>query len=336
MKSKVNMGFLPKAVRAIELIERFEVAGLLHFSTGKTREMFEIPDKPELLLIYATDRISIFDIVLNALIKSKGHVLTASTIFWLNQFNFGAGDHLMAYGSGIDEFLPKDLRGDSDLQKRCLVVEKAMVLPIEAIVRGNLTGSGLNDYKATGMVCGHELPPGLHDGSKLPEVLFTPSTKAEAGEKDRNIEFDEMVEHIGGDFGLATKVREEAKKIFSLANEIANKKGIVIADTKFEFGMVTNKSNNTVKLALIDEILTPDSSRFWPFQDEYTSAPESFVKQGVREWGKSVGIKKNPTIVPPEEVLDIATKKYRDIIQRLSGMPLESFWQTEMKIDLAA
>lgn len=332
MKSKVDMGFLPEAVRKIGLIERFEAAGLVHFATGKTREMFELPDEPDMLLIYATDRISIFDIVLNALIDFKGYVLTATTVFWLKVLDLGVSNHLIAYGAEIDDFLPEILQEDDDLQKRCLLVEKAVVFKTEAIVRGRLTGSGLKDYLETGIVCGHKLPEGLHDGSLLPEVLFTPSTKAESGKKDKNISFEEMVKIIG-DRKSAEIIRDKALELFSLANEIAVPAGVVIADTKFEFGLVKGQVNRTPQVVIVDEILTPDSSRFWPWQEEYSSAPESFDKQGVRDWGKSVGIKKDPTIIPPPKVLSAATGKYLEISQRLTGMSLQEFWKEAMGIE---
>lgn len=333
MKSDVEMSFIPEGVREIQLIERFEAAGLVHVASGKTREMFDLPDYREYRLIYATDRVSIFDIVLNAKVEFKGYVLTANTIFWLDDFFGETENHLVDFGSGVDSFLPKELQGDSDLQKRCIIVKKADVLSIEAIVRGHLTGSGYANYKEDGTVCGFKLPDGLFDGSKLPEDLFTPSTKAPAGEKDENISFEQMVTRLGGARGLAEGVRARALSLFADANKEINRYGIVIADTKFEFGLVQNEDGSW-SLILIDEVLTPDSSRFWPWEEGmvYEGAPPSFDKQGVRDWGKSVGIKKDPTQVPPDEVLAETSEKYLKIAEITLQQPLFSFWEEYMDI----
>ncbi len=198
MKSNVNISFISKDAREIKLIEHFETAGLVHIATGKAREMFDLPEYFSYCLIYASDRVSIFDRVLGATIPTKGMVLTAVTVFWLDRIFTEIDNHLIAYGSEIDSFILSQLQGNVELQKRCLIVEKVDVLSVEAIVRGYLTGSGLKDYNKSGMVCGFELPKGLSDGSRLPEPLFTPSTKAPAGEKDENINFEQMVLRLGG------------------------------------------------------------------------------------------------------------------------------------------
>jgi len=319
---------IPKQVSALSLIKWFEKNGMEHLTSGKTREMFTLPGNDNLMLIYATNRISIFDIVLNALVNKKGEVLTALTVFWLTKLcpNLAIATHLEAFGSEIDKYLPKGLRNIPDLWKRSLVVKNANVLPVEAIVRGHLTGSGLKDYKASGMVCGLELPPGLHDGSRIEPPIFTPSTKAQMGKHDVNITFEDMTEEIGKN--IADQVKTLSLKLFTRANETVNVNGIVIADTKFEWGI----DPITGGLILVDEILTPDSSRFWPAQDEYEKTPPSFDKQPVRDWGAKVRIKKDPSIIPPGDVLIATTKRYLNATEMICGVPLSDFQQDLMGV----
>jgi len=319
---------IPKKVQELQLIKWFGKFGMIHLTSGKTREMFTIPGHEDLMLIFATNRISIFDIVLNAIVGKKGQVLTALTIFWITKLcpALGLDTHLVAYGSEIDRYLPKQLRNTPEMWMCCLVVKKANVLPVEAIVRGHLTGSGLEDYEATGMVCGIELLSGLHDGSRIEVPIFTPSTKAEMGEHDKNISFLDMEKSIGEE--IAEQVRFQSLMLFSEANKRANDNGVVIADTKFEWGIdpVTNG------LILVDEILTPDSSRFWPAQPEYEKTPASFDKQPVRDWGSQAGIKADPTIIPPKNVLDATTSRYLLAVEMICGKSLGQFQQEVMSV----
>lgn len=318
---------IPRNVQEMQLIKWLEGYGLKHLTSGKTREMFTLPGHEDYMLIYATDRISIFDIVLNAKVEKKGEVLPALTIYWLAELcpALEIETHLVAFGSGIDEYLPKQLRYVADMWRRCLVVKKANVLPIEAIVRGHLTGSGLKDYKETGMICDIELDAGLHDGSRFETPIFTPSTKAEMGEHDKNISFLKMEETIGEK--NAEEVRLQSLILFSEANKRVNPNGIVIADTKFEWGLAKNGN-----LILVDEILTPDSSRFWPAQPEYEKTPSSFDKQPVRDWGDEAGIKHDPTIIPPKDVLDATTARYLMANEMICGRSLEQFQQDVMGV----
>ena len=313
---------IPEQVQETRLIKWFETYGLSHITSGKTREMLTLPGHDDLMMIYATDRISIFDIVLNAKVKKKGEVLAAMTVYWLSKLcpALNINTHLVAYGSEIDQFLPMKLRKVPDIWKRSLIVKRAEVLPVEAIVRGHLTGSGYKDYKATGMVCGIELDAGLHDGSRIDPPIFTPSTKAEMGEHDQNISFLEMERLVGEK--VAENVRFQSLMLFSEANKRVNDNGIVIADTKFEWGIAGND-----ELILIDEILTPDSSRFWPAKPKYEKTPSSFDKQPVRDWGDEAGIKGDPTIIPPKDVLDATTARYLMANEMICGKSLQEFQQ---------
>lgn len=319
---------IPEKVQAVQLIEWLKKHGMFHLNSGKTREMFTLPGFDGYMLIYATNRISIFDIVLNAIVSKKGEVLTALTVFWLTKLcpALGIETHLVAFGKNVDQYLPKQLCNIPDLWKRSLVVKCATVLPIEAIVRGHLTGSGLKDYQATGMVCGIELGSGLHDGSRIDPPIFTPSTKEDMGKHDQNIPFGLVAETIGNE--LALQVKDQSLKLFIEANKLVNDNGIVIADTKFEWGI----GSGSGELILVDEILTPDSSRFWPAQSEYMMTPSSFDKQPVRDWGKGAGIKKKPEIVPPAAVLSATTTRYEKAIEMIYGDSLEKFQHDVMGV----
>lgn len=319
-----------------DIIRRFEACGLVHVNTGKTRETFINPEFPDLLYILATDRISIFDIVLNARIHMKGAVLTAMTVYWLTNVFHDVPHHLVDYGARIGAYLPAKLVGSLNdaerhyIMKHMLVVKKTEVLKVEAIVRGFLTGSGLKDYNKTGIVCGIELPTGLVDGSRLPDVIFTPSTKAEYGAHDENISFEKAVEIIGE--GAANSVRDKAVYLYMKARGLAKNAGIVIADTKFELGV--DKDGNVI---LIDEVLTPDSSRFWP-EEQWLIAmaegktPPSLDKQLVRDAGNAAGVKNNHDWIPPIDLLTETSKRYQQIFKQLVGKSLEEFWQENMGI----
>lgn len=322
---------IPQAVNYAIEKAHFAAVGLKNLYSGKVRETFSLPNYPDLLLFYATDRISIFDIVLNVLVPGKGYVLTATTIMWLTKVFVDIPSHLVAYGKAIDDYLPEELRGDVDLQRRCMIVKKVDVFKAEAIVRGNLTGSAFDDYLDSGEVCGHKLPLGLRDGDELPIILFTPSTKAEHGKHDENISFDEMVKIVGME--NAKKIRNMAIGLFQRARKFADSRGIIIADTKFEMGFL-----DFCKLViLVDEVLTPDSSRFWLRIDweaaqQKGKSPQGFDKQFMREWGKSVGIKKDPTQIPPPEVIEKTADLYREGARILLDKPIEAFWAEDMDI----
>lgn len=248
------------------------------YSSGKVRDTYLLPRFPDLLLQVASNRISIFDFVLGSVIPGKGQCLTAMTVFWLTKVLLDiAPNHLVAYGAGIDRYLPRKLRGNMDLQSRALVVRKLKMLPVECVVRGYLAGSGLKDYLKTGHLCGHKLPPVLYDGCKLPEPIFTPSTKETQGH-DLNI----AVEWVNARYGPGPE--RLSLTLYNRAAEFAYQRGIIIADTKFEM---------STDFVLADEVLTSDSSRIWLVSDweESQQKPESpvgFDKQFVREYGKTV------------------------------------------------
>lgn len=329
----------PEKASYENVINQMEANGLIHMYTGKTRETFLNPVFPDLLFILATDRISIFDIVLNTTISGKGAVLTAMTIHWLKNLCRDIPNHLVAYGDRIMGYLPSkmfDFHGGrlspEYLMKNMLVVKKTKVLKVEAIVRGYLTGSGLKDYKATGKVCGIELPKGLIDGSELPEVIFTPSTKADYGSHDENISFEEAEGIIGNK--AAKFVRETALYLYQSAKDSLLPRGIIIADTKFEFGV----DPTTGKIILIDEVLTPDSSRFWPEDGRVVAmaerkTPPSFDKQPIRDAGKAAGIKSsNPEWVPSDPLIAETIANYQHIVELATGKKLQQFWSEDMDI----
>ena len=276
---------------------------------GKVRDLYEVD--ADHLLIVQTDRLSAFDVILPDPIPGKGAVLTAVSNFWFKKLGHVISNHL----SGIDpESVVKTEEERAQVRGRAFVTKKLKPLPIEAIVRGYLAGSGWKDYKKTGAVCGIELPAGLQEAQKLPQPLFTPSTKAAVGEHDENISFEEAKKLLGAD--MAERVKKATLALYTEAADYALTKGIIIADTKFEFG--TDASG---KLYLIDEALTPDSSRFWP-ADQYKvgSNPPSFDKQFVRDWLESSGWNKQPPAPRvPADVLQKTADKYREAQQRLLG-----------------
>ncbi len=308
--------------------------GLNLLRQGKVRDTYELPGHPHLLLVLASDRISIFDFVLNALVPDKGAVLTAFNIFWRMAVLKGFDHDLFAVGEPIDQFLPDHLTKNSDLQKAAIVVQKLEMAPVEAIIRGYLTGSGWQAYQKTDphMVCGHTLPSGLKDASRLPKSIFTPTTKEEVG---HDVHMD--VASVRQEYSWMEQV---SLSLYEKAADYALKKDIIIADTKFEFskkGMVG------------DEVLTPDSSRFWD-KAEWEKAhstgksPQSRDKQFVREWGKTVGIdKRDPasdedvayvhSLKVPEEVIEKTSQIYRDIFKTLTGKTLDEFQKETMGIE---
>jgi phosphoribosylaminoimidazole-succinocarboxamide synthase len=335
---------MPKLSPAREAVAL--LVGLTLLSRGKVRDTYLLPCGK--LLQVATDAISIFDFILNAMIPWKGIILTAMSVFWfLLLKKFGIRTHLVAYGSGIDKYLPKHLRGNVDLQCRALVVEKLdMVKKYEFIPRAVLTGSAVEPYKRTGKIFGERLPEGLQDGDELPSPMDTATTKAVVGHD----------EHVS-----AAAVRAEypevvylAMKIFAIAQAVARKCGIFIADTKFEFGR--KKVNGKYVWVLGDEALTPDSSRFWSLVEWLLSripiigrkAPAGFDKEPTRAWGKTLGIndgkKFNPkkpadvvkvhAIPVPAAVTKATTERYRYIFWRLTGMTIETYLRVIMKVNI--
>ncbi len=277
---------------------------------GKVRDLYEVD--ADHLLIVQTDRLSAFDVILPNPIPGKGEVLTAVSNFWFKKLGGVIPNHL----SGIDpESVVKTDADRAQVRGRSFVTKKLKPLPIEAIVRGYLVGSGWKDYKMTGAVCGIQLPAGLQEAQKLPQPLFTPSTKAAVGDHDENISFEEARKLLGAE--MAEKVKNATLALYTQAADYALTRGIIIADTKFEFG--TDASGT---LYLIDEALTPDSSRFWP-ADQYKvgSNPPSFDKQFVRDWLESSGWNKQPPAPQvPAEILLKTADKYREAQRLLTGV----------------
>ena len=290
-------------------LQQSDIGSLPFLHRGKVRDIYAVGD--DKLLVVQTDRLSAFDVILPNPIPGKGEVLTTMSNFWLNKLQHVIPNHL----TGIDpESVVKTGADRAQVRGRAFVAKKLKPLPIEAIVRGYLVGSGWKDYQKTGKVCGIALPAGLREAEKLPEPLFTPSTKAAVGEHDENISFAQTVELLGE--ARANEVRNATLALYVEAANYAATKGIIIADTKFEFGV-----DEAGKMYLIDEALTPDSSRFWP-ADQYRvgSNPPSFDKQFVRDWLESSGWnKKAPAPDIPAEVLKKTADKYREVLVRLTG-----------------
>ncbi|MFH1282128.1 MAG: phosphoribosylaminoimidazolesuccinocarboxamide synthase [bacterium] len=282
------------------------------FSKGKVRDIYSLEDK---LLIIATDRISAFDYVLPTPIPDKGKVLTQISKFWFDKLSFVVENHFIS-----DEIndLPSTLSSYKEkLNGRFMIVKKTNKIPIECVVRGYLAGSGLKEYKKAGTVCGIKLPPGLNESDKLPEIIFTPSTKEESGKHDENINFKQMQNVVG--VQLSKTLRDVSIKLYKEAVAIAEKNNVIIADTKFEFGLLNEK------LILIDEVLTPDSSRFWDKKDyQPGKAQPSFDKQFVRDYLESINWAKKPPVPElPGEIVDKTRDKYLNIYKRLTGAQLE-------------
>lgn len=274
---------------------------------GKVRDIYDLGDK---LLMVATDRISAFDYILEDEIPHKGAVLTQISLFWLDQLKDVIGNHLI---SADVADLPEQFKPYADyLRGRFMLVKKAEMFPIECIVRGYLAGSGLKEYQKQGTVCGIKLPEGLVNSSKLPEPIFTPSTKAEIGDHDENISFERCAEIIGED--AATQLRDLAIKVYTTARDHAAENGIIIADTKFEFGVLDGRT------ILGDEVLTPDSSRFWSADDyEVGREQASFDKQFVRNWLNANWDRQGNPPHLPADVIEKTTEKYIQAYEKLSG-----------------
>jgi phosphoribosylaminoimidazole-succinocarboxamide synthase len=283
--------------------------GLRLSSRGKVRDVFDLGDT---LLIVTTDRISAFDVVMETAIPFKGKVLNRLSEFWFRHLD--VPNHMIT--CEIDEMPPEVKRHKEILKDRSMLVRKAKPFPIECVVRGYLIGSGWKDYQVNGKVCGIELPAGLRQAARLEKPIFTPSTKAEKGH-DENIGFDVVVSTVGKE--TAAELRSRTLSIYKKAADYAETKGLILADTKFEFGLVDGK------ITLIDEVLTPDSSRYWP-KSEYIvgTSPPSFDKQFVRDYLESVRFnKKPPGPVLPEEVVRKTGEKYLEAYRRLTGTELK-------------
>ncbi len=292
-------------------VYKTDLKGVKLLHRGKVRDLYEVDDA---ILMVATDRLSAFDVVFNEPIPDKGKVLTQLSLFWFDKLKDIVPNHIIE--SDVDKF-PEILSPyKEELKGRSVLVKKAKPLAIECIVRGYISGSGWKDYKKTGTVCGIKLPEGLRESDKLPEPIFTPSTKAEVGEHDENITFDKACEIVGRD--VANKVKELSINIYKDASEYALSKGIIIADTKFEFGFIGDD------LYLIDEVLTPDSSRFWPLDSYKPGGPQpSFDKQFVRDYLESIGWDKRPPAPPlPEDIIEKTRRRYLEAYKRITGKDL--------------
>jgi phosphoribosylaminoimidazole-succinocarboxamide synthase len=281
---------------------------------GKVRDVYEVDD--EHLLIIATDRISAFDCILPTPIARKGEVLTSLSRFWFEKLGHIVPNHMVTTEV---ELMPEAVRrlGDS-LRGRSTLAHRADVFPVECVVRGYITGSGWKDYLRTGEICGHKLPAGLKESEKLPEPIFTPATKAEEGH-DENISEARMSEILGEE--ITSRLRDISLRLYTEASEYARTRGIIIADTKFEFGR-----DKTGRIILIDEVLTPDSSRFWPAEQyEPGKSQPSFDKQFVRDYLETLDWNKEPPAPPlPPEIAQATTERYLEAYRLLAGESLES------------
>ena len=278
------------------------------FKRGKVRDVYDLGDN---LLMVATDRISAFDVVIPDPIPDKGKILTQISLFWFDLMKPLLKNHIIS--SKTDDY-PEECKKYADvLEGRSMLVKKTNPLPVECVVRGYISGSGWKSYQESGRICGIKLPEGLKESEKLAETIFTPSTKEEVGTHDVNIDFDETVNLIGKD--IADKVKSLSYDIYKKGAEIAEERGIIIADTKFEFGLIEDE------IILIDEVLTPDSSRFWP-KETYLpgGSQESFDKQYLRDYLLSINWDQKPPAPPlPEEVIENTRNKYIEAFNKLTG-----------------
>ncbi|MEI6208534.1 MAG: phosphoribosylaminoimidazolesuccinocarboxamide synthase [Desulfuromonadales bacterium] len=291
------------------LVKQTDFPGLNLVARGKVRDIYDLG---ETLLMVTSDRISAFDVVMNEPVPDKGFVLTQISVFWFRQIEDIVKNHIIS--TDVADYPASCQPYAGILKGRSMLVRKARPLPVECVVRGYISGSGWKDYKATGSICGIRLPADLKESDRLPEPILTPATKAELGAHDENISFEKMVELCGKD--LAEQARDYTLKIYSRARDLADQKGIIIADTKFEFGVYGGE------LIIIDECMTPDSSRFW-LKDQYRpGGPQpSFDKQFLRDyletldWGKTA-----PAPELPQEILEKTADKYREALLRITGI----------------
>lgn len=280
-------------------------------SSGKVREIYEVDD--DKLLLVVSDRISAFDYILPAVIPNKGKVLNQISAFWFDFVKDIIPNHVIS--TDIKDF-PKEFQ-TPEFEGRSMLVKKLKMLPVECIVRGYITGSGWKSYKENGTVCGIQLPENLQESEKLPKPIFTPSTKAEIGDHDENISFEQVCEKLGEK--LATKLRDKTLEVYTKCAEYAVSRGVIIADTKFEFGL-----DEHGELVLGDEVLTPDSSRFWPANDYVVGkSQKSFDKQYMRDWIKSSGYNPETKAPIPEEVIKTTENKYIEAYELITGKKFE-------------
>jgi phosphoribosylaminoimidazole-succinocarboxamide synthase len=285
-----------------------DVAALNHLSSGKVRDIYAVGE--DRLLLVASDRISTYDVVHPTPIPDKGKLLTGLTAFWLERTGEVCPNHLISFTE-----VPEEFRG------RAMLVERLAMVPVECVVRGYITGSGWKDYQSTGAVCGIELPDGLRESEQLPEPIFTPATKAEVGDHDENVDFDRAAE-IVGDRELLEELRRLSVAIYELGAAHARERGIILADTKFEFG---RRPDGTIVLG--DEVMTPDSSRFWPAEGYAPGHSQpSFDKQYVRDWAAGSGWDKAPPAPAlPEDVIERTRELYVDAYERITGEPFRAW-----------
>jgi phosphoribosylaminoimidazole-succinocarboxamide synthase len=295
-----------------DIIVESNFEGLMLVRRGKVRDVYEVDDN---LLIVASDRMSAFDVVMDDPIPDKGKILTAISTFWFSKLRTVVENHIIS--DNPDEYPEQCRRFKNELRGRSMLVKKAKPLTVECIVRGYVSGSGWSEYRKKGTICDIPLPKGLPESGKLPEPIFTPSTKAEIGEHDENISFKRTVEILGKE--TAEKVRDLSLKIYESGRMFAHEKGIIIADTKFEFGFVDGR------LILIDEVLTPDSSRFWPMDTYKPGGPQqSFDKQFLRDYLSGLDWPKQPPPPRlPREIIDKTRDRYLEALKRLTGHGLE-------------
>jgi phosphoribosylaminoimidazole-succinocarboxamide synthase len=284
------------------------IADLPLLATGKVREMYDLGER---LLMVASDRISTYDVVHPNPIPDKGKVLTGLSAFWFSRTGHIVPNHLESITDGV----PDEVRG------RAIVARKLRMLPVECVVRGYITGSGWKDYQATGKVSGIELPAGLQESEKLPEPIFTPSTKADIGDHDETISFEQAVEAIG-DSALAERLRDVSIELYSFAADHAASRGVILADTKFEFGLDEDGT-----LVVGDEVLTPDSSRYWPADGfEVGHGQPSYDKQYVRDWASGTGWDKSPPAPEvPAEIVDRTRELYVEAYEKITGEPFQAW-----------
>ncbi len=295
----------------VKAVSETDFSGIKLLKRGKVRDIYDLGDK---LLMVATDRMSAFDVVMPDPIPDKGKILTQISLFWFDIIKPLIQNHVIS--SDVLDYPPECRQYSDFLNKRSMLVKKAEPLPVECVVRGYLSGSGWSSYQERGEICGIKLPKGLKESDRLPEPVFTPSTKEEVGTHDINIDFDETVKIIGRK--LAERVKELSIEIYMRGTKLAAQKGIIIADTKFEFGLIGND------VIIIDEVLTPDSSRFWPKDSYKPGGPQlSFDKQYLRDYLTSIKWNKKPPAPSlPKDVIDNTRSKYMEALKRLTGAEL--------------